>query len=90
MTKRLANGWEVSGPDQKGGHTLIDPQGLEYQEDDFLTASQAAEARGMSARRIRVLASEQRIEAVKRGSIWLIRASSVMFYTPGVIRRRPN
>ena len=85
-TAQLANGWRISKTPK--GHTLIDPDGREYPEEDFVTVSQAAEARGLSARRIRVLAGEGRLDAVKRGSIWLVKAGAVMFYKPGVVRRQ--
>lgn len=85
-TAELANGWRVS--QSPNGYILIDPNGCEYPEGDFLTVSQAAEARGLSTRRIRVLASEGRLDSVKRGSIWLVKAAAVMFYKPGVVLRK--
>ncbi|RJQ50794.1 MAG: DNA-binding protein [Actinobacteria bacterium] len=83
----LANGWKLVGPDGSGRYLLVDPDGNTYEERDLVTVSQAAEARGLSARRIRVLASQGRLGAVKRGSIWLIPAGSVMSYRPGIVGR---
>jgi len=79
-TSDLANGWKISISESTRKPVLVDPGGTVYEDRDLVTVSQAAEARGLSARRIRLLASQGRLGAVKRGSIWLVPAASVMSY----------
>ncbi len=89
-TVDLANGWKIAKSDSTGKPLLVDPQGATYEERDLITVSQAAQARGLSARRIRLLASQGRLAAVKRGSIWLVPAGSVISYRPGIVGRPPR
>ncbi len=48
--------------------------------ENLITTSEAAEISGYTAHFIRTLAGQGRIEAVKKGKIWLIRRDSLLAY----------
>lgn len=85
MNRDLHNGWRMTTDHAASSYNqpvLVGPDGTAYGKLDLLTTAQAAEALGMTARRVRALCTSGRLEAHKPGSEYLIPAVMVMNHRP--------